>query len=414
MNIPLKGFARTEHFPFKTCGKSNCPVCMKSIAAFKIKPFLKKESFYGSSPAPFVGRFGYPDVNVGILSPPEKTEDVWIYDAPRYWAEQDFNIGEIVNYRSALINSNFKTNIYSSGKLLEVAQETGMASKPVEMEVELSKAPVFKLNLEPYVAPMGPRANLKRVEITSNTKIPGAVDKVVSDTDLKAVDAVQYLYSHDFDENYLTRLLSVGTLGIGKNRKLVPTRWSITATDDTIGKQLISQIKDHNNYAEYSCYFDGYLGNYFLILTFPDVWAFELFETYVPKNATASSKLLFTTDHEFYEGRKTYANNTAGGYYAARLPILEKLKQLKKQSSVIALRFITDEYTLPLGVWVVRSAARKSTDSTAINFASQDLLLNYVEDFVRKKFGCDVMQLLKKSELLKNIKTQKKLSAFTS
>jgi hypothetical protein len=390
----------------------DCPVCIKSIAAFKVKPFLKEESFSGNSPAPFVGRFGYPEVNVGVLSPAYRTEEVWLYDAPRFWAQQEFTISEIVEFRAALINSSFRANVRSSNRLLEVAQETGMASKPVDLEVELQRAPVFRMSLEPYVAPIGPSAKVKRVEITSNPKIPFVVDKAVSDTDLKAGDAMLYLYSHDFDENYLTKLLSVGTLGVGSNRKLVPTRWSITATDDAIGKHLIRQIKEYSSYCDYSCYFGSYLGNYFLILTFPEIWGFELFEVYVPKNATTATRLLFTTDYELYEGRKSYAENCGGGYYAARLPVLEKLRKLKRQGSVIALRFITDEYTLPLGVFVVRESARKSLGSNAIKFSSQQLLFDYVKEFVKKKFGCDVMQLLNKSKLLKERKTQLKLTSF--
>ena len=40
------------------------------------------------------------------------------------------------------------------------------------------------------------------------------------------------------------------------------------------------------------------------------------------------NKARFTTDYEPYTGRKTYAENCVGGYYAARLPILEKLKDI--------------------------------------------------------------------------------------
>ena len=52
-----------------------------------------------------------------------------------------------------------------------------------------------------------------------------------------------------------------------KDRKLVPTRWSIVAVDSNIGDNLISQVKDYNQ-SGYLAYFGGYLGNYFLILMF--------------------------------------------------------------------------------------------------------------------------------------------------
>jgi DNA repair protein NreA len=411
MDIP-KRFISTEHFPFKTCGQPDCPICTKSMAQFKIKHLLNTADFYGSTPAPFVGHYGYPNVNVGVLTPPMQDESVWMYDAPRYWGEQNFGIPQIVNFRSALINSNFKADIRARNKMLSVAQESGMAYKPVDVEVHLNKAPQFRLSIDPHAAPMGPAARLKSIDVTSNPYVPVAVDKAVSDTDLKASEALNYLYKKNFDENYLTRLLSVGNLGIGSSRKLVPTRWAITATDDTLGKKMISELKEFGVY-EYSAYFGGYLGNYFLVMTLPEVWGYELFEAYVPSNASFNTKLTYTTDFEYYDGRKEYARNCAGGYYASRLAVLEKLKSLKKQSSVIVLRFITDEYTLPLGVWVVREAVRKSMASAPMSFASSELLLNYVKDFVSKKFSLDVMQLIANSKLWTNAKKQKKLAAFT-
>ena len=86
-----------------------------------------------------------------------------------------------------------------------------------------------------HTAPTGPNGSLIKAKITSNSKIHTKVDKVVSDIDLKSVDAMVYLHKNDFDENFLSKILSIGTLGIKKNRKLVPTRWGITAVDDTLG-----------------------------------------------------------------------------------------------------------------------------------------------------------------------------------
>ena len=146
---------------------------------------------------------------------------------------------------------------------------------------------------------------------------------------------------------------------------------------------------------------------------FPEVWSYELFETYAPKTSwNVTPKVQFTTDYEPYQGRKTYANNCAGGYYATRLGILEQLKQMKRQASVLALRFITGEYAVPLGVWVVREAARKAMQSKPIEFASKELMLNYARLKIKKKFNFDLDQILKESILLKEMKQQSKLSSF--
>jgi len=393
------------------CGRSFCPLIAKSRAAVKVREGLGKEDFYGSAPTPFVGRYGYPNINVGILSLQDRTDDAWLYDAPRYWSEQNFDIPRIATFRSELVNSRFKADIRDRSKLLEISQEVGMASKPVDVEVNLESKPRFRLSTDPYTAPMGPNAKLKKAEITSNPKIPHKVDKVVSDIDLKAMDAISYLYDNEFDENFLTKLLSIGSLGVNKNRKLVPTRWSITAIDDAVAKKLMPKVHQFPE-LDYTAFFGSYLGNYYLLLAFPEPWSYELFETYLPKASwNVNDEIVYMTDYEGYNGRKDYAENCAGGYYSVRMAILERLAQLKRQASVLALRFITGEYAMPLGVWVTREATRKALQNS-IQFASRELMLKYARNLIKKKFNYDLDNLLNKSILLKNIKTQRKLTSF--
>jgi hypothetical protein len=397
----------------KNCGRSFCPITAKYNALFKVKDSLKSEDFYGSSPAPFIGRFGYPYINVGLLSPPEQSEDAWLHDAPIHWSNESFDIPKIVDLRSALINSRFKANVKQENRYLDISKEVGMASKPVDLEINLEKKPFFRLTTSATLAPMGPSAKLKKAKVTSNPKIHTKVDKVVSDHDLKSVSALTYLYKSGFDENFLSKLLSVGTLGKKLNRKLVPTRWSITATDDTLSKNLLTDIKQYPVH-DYTVYFGDYLGNYYLFLFFPDNWSYELFETYPPKaywNPTEKTK--FTTDYENYFERKNYAEQCAGGYYTVRLAIAEKLKQLKRQASVLALRFISGEYAVPLGVWVTRQAARKALQSKPISFASKELMINYVKHLIRKKFNYKLESLTKHSKLLKEVGKQRRLSMFS-
>jgi len=146
---------------------------------------------------------------------------------------------------------------------------------------------------------------------------------------------------------------------------------------------------------------------------FPDVWSYELFEAYAPRASwNVTSSLQFMTDYEGYDGRKTYAENCAGGYYAARLPILEKLKEMKRQSNVLCIRFITGEYTTPLGVWVVREACRKAMENKPLNFSSKELMLEYARKLIRKKFGADLDLILDKSLILNKLKTQSKLNRW--
>lgn len=370
----------------------------------KIANSLKSE-FNGASPAPFIGRFGYPNINIGFLSPVEKPENIYEYDHPRLWASRNYNIEKIVSFRSSLINSRQKASIKPSSKFSETIKEIGMASRPVDIEVFLKNKPKFKLQLDSFNSPRGPTGEIKKARITENPKIHSKVDKVVDDIDLKSTQALNYLFKKGFDENFLNKLLSVGTLGLKHNRKLVPTRWSITAVDSNLSKNLISEIKD-KPCLDYQCYFGDYLGNYYLIMFFPDVWSYELFEMTVPHEK-------IWTDHEFFQGRKGYASDCVGGYYTVRLAIAEKLKQLKKQATALVFRFSTEEYSMPLGVWVTREAARKALKNKPINFSSKELMLSYAKHLVKSKFNVNLEKYLSKSHILSHISSQTKLAQFT-
>src|SRR3989344_8646687 len=385
-----------------------CPICEHSLAMKQVKTKLTKQELFGSAPTVFVGRFGYPNLNVGIMAPPEISEEAWKLDAPRYWGQHNFSIPQMINIRSELINSRFSVNIKGKSKFLDISKEVAMASKPAEVEIKLDKQPSFRMSFHDFSAPSGPKAQVENAKLTSNISVDRKVDYVVSDTDFKANSAINYLYGHGYDESVITRLLSIGNLGVKANRKLVPTRWSITAADDSIGRQLARKVKDYQQ-AGYLAYFGGYLGNYYLVMLFPEVWSYELFEAAVPR---PGGKLNYATDHEFYAGRKDYASNTVGGYYAARLAILEKLAGIRKQASILCLRFITGEYAVPLGVWVVREASRKAMESKPIEFSSRQLMVDYAQQFIKNKFGCDIKQMLKESKLLRKISVQRKLKEF--
>ena len=410
MEVPFR--QHKGYDPLGDCGKGRCPICARNNAIYKVKNKIEKENFTSDAVSPFVGRFGYPNVNVGILAPPEQSENSWLYDSPKFWANQNFGIPQIVDFRSSLLNSRDNVNIKKKIKLIELSQDIAMSSKPIDVEIKLKEKPKFQLNLDSHMAPTGPNAKLKKATITENPKIHTKVYKVFDDIDLKANEAVNYLYENNFDENFLSRILSVGTIGLKKDRKLVPTKWSITATDDIIGKNLIKELKDFSEINSHYAFFGNYLGNYYLILMFPEIWSYELFESYVPQDWNFSKPLRFTTDFENNYGRKNYAQETAGGYYTVRLAILEKLKEMKRQASVLALRFITDEYTMPLGVWVTRESTRKAISLKPIEFSSSELMIEYARKFVKRKFNYNVDHLLSSSILLKNIRQQKKLVSF--
>lgn len=318
---------------------------------------MPKSEFSGTAPNLLIGSFGYPFVNVGALIDEEKSSQL---DNPKILAKTNNDINDILRQRQSLINSQAKVNAknVSSSKFSLQTQDIAKSARPVDSEVELTKPLISSMKFYEQAMPHGPSAELKRLDLTSNPLIPKKIEQLTSDTDVLANTAMKELQQKGFDEYYLTRLLSAGTLG--KQRKIVPTKWSITAVDDTYGSSVRELILD-NPESDLKLYKGDYLGNYYLILIQPGDWSFELLEIALPDSEYNDlSVYTIGMDFEFTQGRTKYAENTAGGYYAARLPILDFFKKNKLQGRVSVFRIITKEYTVPLGVWVVREGVRMS------------------------------------------------------
>ncbi len=390
------------------------------IQDVKIKAMdLVDREFTGNTPPTvFVGSklMGTKKANVGVLSPLDNKEEAWKYDNPYHWYQNNYDIKQVVELRANLINARKQAGIFdvrTNNKFLELAQEIAMSSKTTSIEVELKKKLRPKLSIDNIHLPFGPGGELNKIEAVDNIKLDTKIEKVFYDIDLKAVDAIRFLKDKNFTEYQLSQLLSIGIMGIKHNRKLVPTRWSITATDDTIGKDDIKEIKNYQSVENYKLYFGNYFGNYYLIFMFPDAWSYELFETALPDTLTRPDEPVYTTtDYENYYGRKDYAENTVGGYYAARLSLLEELKNLKRQASCLLLRYVTSEYSVPLGVFVVRQAVRKSLTSEKYEFSSKKEMLDFAKNLIMYKFRYNIDAQLKESKLLDQINKQIKLTNF--
>ena len=392
---------------------------MKKIADvnFKFKEFKNIGKVEGSSPpSVFIGsKLKYPLMNVGILSPLAKDKNAWIYDDAPYWAKKNFQISEVIKLRDNLLNSRFQakaTDPRSNNRFMEIAKEVAIAGKPVDVEIELKNNVNVGRNKDKVLTPHGMRASLRRAKITSNVKVDFKLDRVMND-EIKAAEGMSSLYKNKFSEYALSKILSVGVLGLKKNKRLVPTRWSITATDDILGKRLINQVKSYPWLENYELFFGQFMGNCYLILLIPGVWSYELFELYLPGSSWNPSKeIKASTDYETYSGRKNYASNTVGGYYAARLPILEHLNKIKKQATVVAVRIETPSYWAALGVWVVRESVRKAFKNKNLKFERLDKLIETSSKIGYIKYGFDPSNIFKKSLLLNQTKTQKNLRGW--
>lgn len=317
----------------------------------QIKEFLPKItnlSFDGYSNEPFVGHFSYPEVFVGSLALKEQKNP-----AVENWFEDKFTINDILALRSSMLYTRFRSQVnYKiqtlNAKLLANIQELTLAKKPTLAEFFLKSRPKPSLFLDSHHQPICNPVPLAKIKLEENPKINRKVEYVIND-DLKAEEALLKLYNQNLPTSYLIKLLSVSLLGIKK--KLVPTRWSITAVDSILSKNLLKSIRTYPVINEYRLFHAEYLGNHYEILLLPQLWSFEVIETHQDYKT-------FTCDHEDLTERKTYASQVTGAYYANRLATAEYLKKIKRQASVIILREISKEYWAPCGVGILRELSR--------------------------------------------------------
>jgi hypothetical protein len=226
---------------------------------------------------------------------------------------------------------------------------------------------------------------------------------------LKATPAVIELYNRGVMVTKIQKAFSVGAFGLEKNRRLVPTRWSITAVDDTISKNLRGQVKTFPEINEYRVYESIYMDNVFEILMIPQQWSYESMEAWYPGtvwNPTGKSIAIFS-DWEGNSGRTTYAQ-IGGCYYSARLATCELLVKERRQATVIVLREARPGYIMPIGVWQVRENVRNAMRQKPFLFKSLAESLQ----FIGGRFEIPMQRWIMQSELLKRSLFQKKITDF--
>jgi hypothetical protein len=393
-------------------GRGWCGGPCKILAQLKMfQPKIKKE-FEGSSPPEiFVGKYGYPNVFAGILAPNEPGNTEYM-SMPEIWHEQHMSITDILGYRSRMIYSRFTLPIKSAkskqkNKFLDTMQEISLASKSADMSFKLKKKPATKINLSRFIAMIGNPAPLEKVKIESNIKVEKKVDYLVHDQDVKSVKALEELYHAKIPVSHMIKVLSAGMLGLRVQRKFVPTRWAVTATDDTISKFLINKIKSYPQIQDYRLFSANYLGNYYQILLFPGPWSFEVIEA-SSKGYFGHGNIATWHDYELFYGRKKYAGSVTGAYYANRLAISEYLSAIRKQATAIIFREVSEEYWAPCGVGILREVTREAMNNKPKVFDNLNDALNEI----KKQFKLPFDIYLRKSKLIENLKTQTRLQKF--
>ncbi len=350
------------------CGKGRCPLLIRASNLRRTVQMIRGEDLEGTSPpGVFVGRFGYPKVNLGPLIPPERG-DTSLFDRPESWL--GLPVDRIVSFRVSLVRASFRADVrrpWETGKLYEGTLEAAMSSKPVDAEARLSSPPRASLLLDAEVQPMGPLAPVEDLRAVPASWDP-RLERAYYDTDLRASEAVQELYEGGVDVSKIQRAFSVGAFGISSLRRLVPTRWSITAVDDIISARLRERAKTYDWISEHRVYSFEALGNRWVILMSPGVWTYESIEAWYPGTTwNPTEDVAFVGDWEGPLGRTRYAS-MGGCYYAARLAVAEALERERRQARVLIQREIHRDQLMPLGVWLVRESVRAALRRRPVKF----------------------------------------------
>jgi len=390
------------------CGKTRCPIMVKVKYFLKSVPLMGENIAGMSPPSVFIGRIGYPNVYAGPLVPPVH-EDTTVYDLPERWFGKSMD--EIVGFRSMLVRGKHRVNVRDftyADKILDSTRELALADSCVNMELNLLKKPRGSIYLSDDIQPFGPSAPIRDLRV-GNARYDDKIEKAYYDVDLHAGPAVLELYGKGVFVSKIQKAFSVGAFGVEKNRRLVPTRWSITAVDDIISKNLMEKVRTNPEISEFRVYESIYMDNIFEILMVPQRWSYESMEAWWPGtvwNPNGKSIAIFS-DWEPNSGRTTYAA-IGGCYYSARLATCEQLVKERRQATVIVLREARPGYIMPIGVWQVRENVRNAMKQKPFLFNSLAESLQ----FIAGRFEIPMQRWIMQSELLKQALFQKKISDF--
>jgi hypothetical protein len=369
------------------CGLARCPIISRFHAQISVKPLA---TYQGSAPSVFVGSFGYPDVSGGPLLINDS-------DHPPDWLEKNLGIEDIVGIRARTIRGSTHIPRYTDS-----IQEIAISSKPLDVDVAFEKPVSFALDFDGTVAPVGFSGTVRNMDILGNADVSRVVDRITSDVDIRATDACVELNNGGSDVYEITKLMTAGLLG--KRRHFVPTRWAITAVDDTLSTALKKEISRYPPLDEYRVFSGQIYGNHIVCILVPGDWRYEMIEVWGKKTMWAGDNEVIVEDREGM--KKQGYSPISGAYYSARLAVCEYLKYIRRSARVIVVRHISSDYWAPLGTWVIREAARKAMASPPVSCESLDAAVTMAST----RLGFEYWQ--QHSTLIPEMRTQRTLFSF--
>jgi hypothetical protein len=385
----------------RRAGRVFCPHNAALEIRARLAGELRQEMFGPTPPNLFVGHSSYPNVYWGPLVSAKPVED----EPSKMYG---MSLERIIEARASMVRGMKRGGVKEGGRLLEEAQLSVMSIKPIDAEVKFSKKPVFSLEADEIAHPVGASAPIERFRVADNPVVPKRVDELHEEGVL-AEAALRELLIEGFDVHYLSKLLTAGILGREGNRKLVPTKWAITATDDIAGRRLIESIRGFRPIEEARVYSNTYLDNHFEILLLPGNWEYEQFEAALAQQPKGSSMMgaqsggaggghpsNISEEYEPFSGRSMYAESQGGGYYAARFGVAEALYKMRRQARCVVFREIGAGYSIPVGVWEVRENVRHAFANKPMRFGSKREALEHLSG----RLSLQLKEYLRRSRVL--------------
>ncbi|WP_342673194.1 Nre family DNA repair protein [Methanothrix sp.] len=355
-------------------------------------------------PSVFIGSWNYPRVYAGPMISPQHG-DTMIMDRPESWIPEKKSQEEIIRYRLNLIRGKREMKVTELDcRFSEMLRDISLSASSIESEAQFIQAP-RGMSFSDEHTPFGPSAPLERFEI-GNSRWDRDLEKVYYDGDLKAADAVEDLHHSGLPFSSIQKAFSVGAMGTKKRRRLVPTRWSITACDSILGDRLLGSVRDYDPIDCCQVRESAGLNNYYAVILLPTTWQYEWMEAFL--HIMGNEELMFS-DFEGNSGKRGYSR-VGGCYYSCKMAVLEALAREKKQAGAIILREAYRGY-VPLGVFNVRENVRNAMQKKPLEFESLKAALGYVST----RLELPVKQFIRQSDLLREeLKSQQTTLSFFS
>jgi hypothetical protein len=382
------------------CGLEFCPL-LSMARQRAVVPRMSGRILEGPSPPSiFVGTYGYPRIAVGPLASPVHMPMAERLESPAFL--YGLSLEEVYSIRSSLIRGRTKLEVKAASRdplrgseplfelesrlpsrsvrIMDSMREMALSSRSVEAQIR-SRKDLSTLDrtssLDMITMPMGPPLEMEALKLIDNPRVPSAVERAASDTDLGAAEGMVEMSRGGIPGEHISRLLSAGLLGDVHRRRLVPTRWSITAVDDTLSRSLISKAQEMSPLDSFHLHKGEAFGNHFLIALYPPPFRFEMQEQWQKGSLWGEGDVV--SDWEGPRGRRDYASAITGAYYAARLAVAEHLLDIRRCAGATVIRWITDEYWAPLGVWVIRESVRKALEGPPEVFSDRGSLIARID-----------------------------------